>query len=268
MEQRRLWYVKRGERVQGPFPEALVCSHIALGRINSADVLSLDGHFWRPLKELPELVAAVDRLLHQGADEEGVNWREERAKAALRWLDDRKSPDPRSREHPEHPSPFAERRSGNDRRETPETVEDHVYRENRFQYETWVRERRERFGKAMLIVLGLVLVVLLGVVFMKPVNPIKVGLKVHASDCAAPAGKGVAWNGCKLDGFLLVGADLRAAELMGASLRDAKLRYADLTGANLQEADLTGADLTGARLGGAIWTDGRVCAAASVGLCL
>jgi uncharacterized protein YjbI with pentapeptide repeats len=42
---------------------------------------------------------------------------------------------------------------------------------------------------------------------------------------------------------------------------------ARLQGANLKGADLTGARFDSADLEGAVWTDGRVCAAGSVGSC-
>lgn len=75
----------------------------------------------------------------------------------------------------------------------------------------------------------------------------------------------------------MVGADLGAASLSAVDLRGANLENANLSGANLSRAnlsnsrllgaDLNGANLTGAVLAGATWTDGRVCAAPSVGSC-
>jgi hypothetical protein len=68
-------------------------------------------------------------------------------------------------------------------------------------------------------------------------------------------------------------ARLAGAKLVGGNLRAADLAYADLKGADLSHADLTGATLGGAELGGArldsaIWVDGRRCARESVGGCV
>lgn len=269
MENYRLWFIRRGEQVQGPFPEALVCRYIVLGRIAHDDALSLDGHYWRQLHELPELAEAARALMGvtDGANADDPDWQDERAKATLRWLDDRKSPDPRS--HGEYADVADEQnqRASRERRLTPETVEQHVYRENRALFEAWNRMRRQHYGWAAAFVVLSALLVLAAALLMQPVRPVKVGLELRQADCTLPAARGVNWSGCNKEGELLVGADLRGAELLGTHLKSARLRYADLTQANLAQADLTSADLTGVRLGNAVWVDGRVCAADSVGVC-
>lgn len=63
-------------------------------------------------------------------------------------------------------------------------------------------------------------------------------------------------------------ANLQHTNLLLADLRQVNLLDADLRGANLRGANLTGAILIKAKLGNAIWTDGRRCAAESVGECL
>ncbi len=268
MSDYRLWFVKRGDRQQGPFPEPLICRHILLGRIGEQDQLSLDGKFWRPLDQLPELMEKVHATLyeHMGVAEGDVDWREERAKAALRWLDDRKSPDPRKHESPDMAEQNLNRRSGVDRRQRPETVEQHAYRESRSSFEEWVRTRRDSYVKAIIGILLVAAVVLVVTLTTKPVNPIKVGLQFQA-DCQAPASRGVNWAGCDKHDQLLVGVDLQGADLSGANLQHANLKYANLMRANLLQASLKGADLTGVQLGHAVWTDGRVCAEGSVGVC-
>jgi hypothetical protein len=67
----------------------------------------------------------------------------------------------------------------------------------------------------------------------------------------------------RLAGAKLVGANLRATDFAYADLKGADLSYADLTG-----AALGGADLGGVRLDSAIWVDGRRCARESVGGCV
>lgn len=268
MDQHRLWYVRRGERTQGPFPETLVCRYIALGRVVDQDELSPDGVSWQRLEELPELRQIADALVQaQTKSSAGdVDWHEERVKAAKRWMDDRKSPDPR-KVAAEAAGVVQERRAGSDRREAPEAVENLAYRESRAGFESWMRSRRQHYGIAIALILVLLAGVLAAALLVQPVHPIKVGLNLHPADCTRAAGKGVNWSRCSKEGELLVGADLRVAELVGTNLTGANLKYADLTQANLAQANLAGADLTGARLGGAIWVDGRACAAESIGAC-
>lgn len=266
----RLWFVRRDDTVQGPFPEPLVCRYLAIGRVVDTDEVSQDGSYWRPAQDVPVLTQGAEALLAPAGVDEAADpdWAEERSKAARRWLDDRKSPDPRGRSNaPPVDAAILERRSGSDRRQMPETVEQKAYREGRGDFESWLRSRRQRYGIAAAFVMLALLWLVISPTLFKPVNPVAVGLHIGASDCTAAARKGVNWSGCTMDGALLVGVDLRAADLLGASLKQANLRYADLARANLLRADLSGADLTGTRLDGAVWSDGRVCAAGSVGVC-
>ncbi|MCP4182172.1 MAG: pentapeptide repeat-containing protein [Hyphomicrobiales bacterium] len=71
-----------------------------------------------------------------------------------------------------------------------------------------------------------------------------------------------------LENAHLHAANLQKANLMLANMQNVNLLDADMRGANLQGANLTGAILIQAKLEGATWTDGRVCAAGSVGKCL
>ncbi|HKJ76780.1 MAG TPA: pentapeptide repeat-containing protein [Gammaproteobacteria bacterium] len=81
-----------------------------------------------------------------------------------------------------------------------------------------------------------------------------------------------------LEGADLTLANLEGAHLHGVNLRGANLTMTNLKGVNLLDADLSGSNLRGANLKGAIlikarldhatWTDGRTCAAGSVGECL
>lgn len=251
--------------MQGPFPESLICRFLILGRLGEQDEVSQDGHHWTLAEDVPELAEGIRKLMPLPDKSDDPEWDEERAKAVLRWLDDRKSPDPRGQDGapPAAPQP----RTGKDRRQQPETVEQYVYREWRGEFERWLRQHHERYRWVWLSLALAVVVIMLCVIFYRPVNPIKVGLQLHASNCEAPPARGVNWSGCIKDDMLLVGADLHGAELVGTRLNRANLRQADLRRANLAQAQLAGADLSGAQLEGAIWTDGRICAAASVGHC-
>lgn len=266
-QQYRLWYVRRGEKVQGPFPEPLVCRFLAIGRIADQDALSLDREYWRNPGQIPELNRQAQAMIEGAIDEyvDDPEWAEERAKAALRWLDDRKSPDPRTLK-PQKQADL-ERRSGQERRQSDETSEQQAYRQWRGLYEVWLRSGDQRYGILIAILAAIVLGVIVIAMLFQPVNPIKIKLQMAVANCMAPAAKGVNWNGCDKAQGILVGADLRSAELVGTSFRGANLSYADLSGANLLDADLSGANLAGARLSQAVWADGRLCSDDSVGRC-
>jgi hypothetical protein len=265
----RLWYIRQGDNTQGPFPESLICRFIILGRIGEQDEVSQDGNYWQQAGDVPELIEGVRHLLSMSSRSKTPDpeWDEERAKAVLRWLDDRKSPDPRARQSPANANIGQEQRRGQDRRQTPETVEQHTYREWRGEFDAWLRQHRKRYGFVWAVIGGFVFIATLFVLFYQPVNPIKMGLEIHASNCEERARQGINWSGCVKDDTLLVGADLSGAELVGTSLQRTNLSHADLRRANLTQARLDGANLTGARLGEAVWTDGRICAADSVGQC-
>ncbi len=269
MENYHLWYVRRGSQLQGPFPDALIYRYIILGRIGHKDELSQDGQEWYRLHQLPQLLEGTRDLTvgKDGVGADDVYWQEERAKAALRWLDDRKSPDQRGFDVDDELLDAQNRRASSERRLVPETVERHVYRENRALYDASNGAGPQHYGWAAAFVLLVALLALAAALFMQPVRPLTVGLHISPEDCNKVAGRDVNWSGCNKEGELLIGADLRGAQLLGTRLKHARLRYADLSQANLARADLTGADLTGARLGNAIWIDGRTCAVNSVGVC-
>jgi len=265
-----------------------------LGRIGPGDELSQDGHYWRKFDELPELAAAVDQLVKasSGNAADDPQWRDDRIKASLRWLDERKSPDRREHESPQSAAMAAPLRSGGDRRITPETVEQHAYRESRTSTESGLQQHRQHYGKGLLLGVTIALAALVGVTTYRPVNPVKVGLFIRSADCSRPPQPNINWEGCDKSGYLLVGGDLSGASLTrvkfvganlahtdfsgalleGADLRKAVLQYAHLSNAQLQGADLRGAlldgaEMAGAELGNAIWIDGRICKRGSKGRC-
>ena len=268
MSVQRLWFVKREEQVRGPFPEQLLVRYIVLGRVNNADRISLDQDYWHVPGEVPELVEAIRELLalEEGEELDAV-WRDERFKARLRWLDDRKSPDPRVHQTTEEAMRWQAQRVHGERRRMPETVEQIAYRENRAEFEHWMKLQRRRYTIPLLVLLAVFVAAVELVLFYEPVNPVKVGLRIVSGQCQLAPARDVDWSGCNKQGFLLLGADLRGARLVKADLSGANLRYADLRQANLTGAYLKGADLVGAQLDGTIWIDGRSCAAGSEGEC-
>ncbi|WP_455199358.1 pentapeptide repeat-containing protein [Kaarinaea lacus] len=108
------------------------------------------------------------------------------------------------------------------------------------------------------------------------------GSQLGGADIAYTNLVGANLTGTEMSQAALVGANLRNADLSQAKLDKANLAYAVFQGANLTAADLTGADMSNADLKGAmitlaklsetkldnaIWTDGKVCAAGSIGEC-
>ncbi|MFZ5484474.1 MAG: pentapeptide repeat-containing protein [Pseudomonadota bacterium] len=283
-----LWYLRVKGVVSGPFPAPQLRQSFSLGELDLDDAVSLDGKQWLTLMQsgiLDSQPAKATRVPDTDDD-----WRREREKARLRWLDD-----------------------------SIEVAGDMPVRDDEVglrlrQHEAETRSRLDaesRRPPAFLVGLAAFLIIaLIGVgvwLGQSGQSGIQTSLANKAIDCQQPPGEGVNWNGCdkreavlagarlknarlakvKLERADLSAAELAYADLQGANLRGASLRGAALNAASLGQADLTGADLTGAdlrfavltgafmegvrldgaRLDQATWLDGRVCAVASVGAC-
>lgn len=256
----RLWQVKRGGQVAGPFPESLIVQHILLGRIVADDLISMDGHAWKSYRETPEIIEQISSMIGQDmTSSSDPAWREERLRAVLRYVDERKHLDPRTREALD--AAKINMRSGIDRRKIPETVEQHSHRVAIAETDQWIKNYRP--GKSMAAVALFFAALLIAWVFQQFGSkdvPVDIGL--HVANCDAEPVSKVDWHGCDKTGYFLVGADLREA-----NLKDARLSGANLSYANLKGARLDGAVLNDAKLAGATWVDGRVCADDSVGSC-
>lgn len=301
MKLQNLWYVKREGKISGPFPEKWIRRDLALGRLRPEDEISPDQLAWIPLRERTDWLGSEA----EAAPADLPEWREERRRARLRWLDERRLPDRRGSQT--LPRPNAAEKRSRDRR-APERAELVLLRQRHAELEQALAQRRERFLGVALVLVMLVVLAVWAASRFAPVRPIDVHLAPVAPDCRAPAMPQVNWAGCDRNGAWLRGVDLSSAVLAGthlnsanlslarltyANLAGADLSYANLEGANLQAASLQGAtlayatlkqadltradlrgarleatDLTGAQLGLALWTDGRTCQAGSVGVCL
>ena len=304
MELQKLWFVRDGENITGPFPPKFITRYIMLGRIASDAQISLDQMSWIPLAEVAELQPQEVPQHADGNDVESVKWREERKKAARRWADDRGGLDRRETEG----GHSHEMRIGSDRRLVPESAETLLLRQRHAENESAGNKKRERFAGIMAALFALLLLVVAAVLLYAPVNPVKVGISQASPACRVDAAPQINWSGCDKSGARLRGvnlssavlnharfvkaemshiqlsyasltsadlsyANLSQANLLGAALNDADLSYAGLRGADLRYADLRGArldaaDLFDARLDNAIWPDGKVCGVGSVGSCL
>lgn len=178
MENYRLWYLRKfGEEVQGPFPETIICQHILLGRIGEAHEVSQGHDFWRSPASVPEIIEGINAIIganHPIDETKDPKWREERVKAVLRWIDERKSPDRRQSQTQAQIDEWASRRRGGDRRKTPETVEQLSYRENRAQFEISDQKSAKSYWKVGVLLGILALALFTASLVMNPVNPVKV----------------------------------------------------------------------------------------------
>lgn len=285
MNNRQLWYVRRGGKVSGPFPTQVVANNALLGRFLPGDEVSLDQSEWRQLMAVEALMPPELLELHRTTDPEQRQWLEERLKAARRWADQRTHEDRRKEREV-----WDEARRGEERRKIPADSDVLALPHHHAPAE---REPSLRRYLGPVLGLGVVfLAVILGLFYFKPVHPVKVGVMPMQPQCQQAAVPRINWSGCDKRKVRLRGADLggsnlgyadfsqadlsgsrmRQASLVGANFRNADLNHADLDGADLSYADLGGANLVSASLAGtvldhAIWTDGRECAAGSLGQC-
>lgn len=53
------WYVKKGDIIQGPFPNQLISSYLILGRFELDTEISQDKKNWAPVRDFKALVPDV-----------------------------------------------------------------------------------------------------------------------------------------------------------------------------------------------------------------
>ncbi|PIV88389.1 MAG: hypothetical protein COW48_06245 [Hydrogenophilales bacterium CG17_big_fil_post_rev_8_21_14_2_50_63_12] len=277
-----LWYLRHAGDIVGPYPPPQIEEMLRAGKISGEWEISLDERDWLPLAESGQFSTPRTSAPTEPAGARGA-WIEERQRARERWQD-------RNSDAPvPHDAQFDQARRqalGLDQQRTERLVS------------------KERAHRPSFLIAPLALLLLggIGVSVWWGQRPIKAALN-QPVNCVAPANEGVNWSGCDKRGATLAGALLRNARLDQTRLEDARLsgavmEYASATGANLRNADLrgaklaavdlSGADLSGADLSGAnlrhaalkgtrldgtrldqaVWSDGRACAAGSVGACL
>ena len=92
----RLWYLRRGQRITGPFPLAAIQQDFLLGRVRSSDELSQDRVEWLRLSEHPELATLAPPAPPGGPEAGERDWGRERFEALRRWADERSGHDRRA----------------------------------------------------------------------------------------------------------------------------------------------------------------------------
>ena len=285
-----LWYIRKQNKVTGPFPIKQLQQSILLGRLGLNDEVSKDKQEWAAVRTVPALIPDVLK-----ADSTDPQIRE-RVAAARRWADERRG---------ERRDIEDKGRAGPGRRE-PET---HGTLEHRHLREAILannrRQRDKVFGGVVLVLVILGVAVYVGFRYVpQPLPGAQCESKPHAE---------VNWSNCNMVGLQAIkvelsraqlnGSNLLNANLFGANLMNANLAYAnftqanlsfaemanvqakganfigadltsvnlsnaDLSYANLRQAKLDNANLTGAKLDNAIWIDGRPCAPGSIGKCV
>jgi len=288
MASRKLWYLKRGDTVTGPFPGAVVERNIVLGRVKPDDRISRDRDTWVAAARTPEFDhlagAANPTKTFSDADERRV----ERRHAPVT----------------EASVPTIHPRSPERRRDEPADIVQHRVQSDR----VWQSLRKPQLDQNVVWVAlaGFVLAVIGFSVITTPPP-------ATSGDCSAGPYPGVDWEFCTrraadlrrvdLTGAIGRNANLGSSDLAGANLTGADFAYADLheanfelanltsvrlTGANLREANfahanlrsadlryadlraanLAGADLSCALMGNAIGPAGEKCAPSSVSVCV
>ncbi|MGE0384580.1 MAG: pentapeptide repeat-containing protein [Gammaproteobacteria bacterium] len=287
--QARLWFVRRGSTVKGPYPTVALRRNLMLGRLALTDEISHDREHWVTMASEPSFATGPAEAVAGTSA------------AAVAALDERSGAD---RRQPAAAGAAVERRANDRRRPEPEDIV--ARRQRRRRVLESLAPRRENLLAptiAIIAVIGVVVAVAL---------TLRNEVQSPRADCGTAAAPGVRWDGCAVGDRSLAGADLRGAVLhsvrgsgavltrarldaadlsyaeltrarldgavltgarmRGATLQAADLADADLSGADLSYADLRGALLPGVRLGGArldhaYWTDGRICGPQSVGTC-
>ena len=282
------WYVRRGEHIQGPFPNQLISRYLILGRMQLDTEVSQDQEHWAPVKDFRALIP-----------EEVANANTPEGHKALMLA--------RIREDERSARAAEVAAAEPDERRVDEDQIIKLHRQLRDDVLKRYRSRPEITRRNIAILLTLVAVLLLGLLLYRPTD------SVRSADCSAPPSPGVNWSGCNKQGLSVGGQDmsgalmksadfsgvdftrsrldasdlsyanlsradlqqasLRNTVLVGASLRMANLQGAQLQGANLAFAELEGARLEGAaldnaRFDNAIWINGKQCLPGSLGACL
>ena len=236
MQDTQNWYVRRDQKVLGPFPAGLISRYILIGRIRASDEVSQDRKSWLPVVRVRGLVPDVIIEARRNPDDPEA---QERLAAARRWADERRDADSGQLS-------TGERRSG----ENGDLAghRDVVSHRPHEEAEALVEKPARRIDYLIIIV---ILAGLISLPFILPSQETD-----DTPDCKAAPAPGINWSNCKLERAVLIngdleGAVLKNANLTGAMLRGANLMDGDLSYINLSQANLRGANLQGANLKGA-----------------
>jgi len=289
----KLWYVRQGRKVTGPFPCGAVRRSLLLGRITLDDDVSSNGKQWDIISTVPEVMPPELRKAIEDGDKETLligRMREDTRLGKERRTDQ----DDKMYRHRRQNQRRSEESEIQTKRQAARTV--------------LLNQSLEQIprGSIVLSILLVISIVGFGLFY-------RASSDSRNSDCAALPKPEVNWHNCRFDGLKAPLVDLRQADISSALLRgaelsggifiDGNLQYVDFTGAdlsyaqfmgarmkgaNLQNSDLTNANLTdadlsfailrdavpggivmkNARFDNAIWFDGNECQPGSIGKCI
>lgn len=176
MENYQVWFLRRDEEILGSFPDAVIAQHMVLGRVRENDEVSLDTHSWHKPDEVLALRQAVNNLIGVGTGEkaEDPEWRQERMRAAVRWLDERKAPDRRSTEEAEVAAKWAAMRGNKERRINVESPEILAYRQQRAVIEASFRRPRRSYAWVPIAFIVVIVAVIIYAMNSGPVEPYRI----------------------------------------------------------------------------------------------
>jgi len=249
----KLWYIKLGDEVQGPFPAKIITQRLLLNRVTIHDVVSLDKLSWLPIHEFEELLPQAlpeGESIDSDADLEALKWREERIRASRRWMDER-SGERRGEKAHAGDVEVDKVRSGSDRRKISAGDDTQHLRPQTSKHAPMFKHARHGYLGVVVFLILAGVAITAGLFVLSPVNPVKVDIGAVSSDCSKLATPKINWRACDKQGVWLQDADLSGANLNGTRFNSAVLRNANLSYANLAGADLSYANLIGVKLFGA-----------------
>jgi uncharacterized protein YjbI with pentapeptide repeats len=236
MQNKQLWYTRRGSEVRGPFPAPQISRFILLGRIYDTDELSTDQHHWQKVSDVPVLVP--EELKADLSDPEA----RERLMIARMREDERSARDRRGKGEEGAPPEERRQRSEDDRRRHEE---EKMLRHREIKTaiaEAAVQRRNHYFLRGVLATLTIAALIV-GAWYYQPWQ------SQDAVDCNAMPQPWVNWSNCLMEGVRLATADLRGARMRNANLAGGDLRGSQLGGADMAYTNLVGTKLTGAHMG-------------------
>lgn len=268
---KRYWYVRHNNHISGPYSAGLIKRQVLLGRIKKDDEFSHDQIGWKYLDQLAELMPAEMML---SPDDPTAK---QRLLAAQRWADDRdydqSKPDAWQGERRHR-----EEGGSHQRRQHNHVIADKL-----------AKSKRETKKNVLLMVLIISTIAAIMGFYFSSTEPVV----DNPNDCSVPAGPGVDWSNCFMQGASLnnlnldgarmtsvnlIGADLSHTSLIGADLSyslmsmikgkavnfssatmvGVNLNGADLRQANLSNTDLSYANLSSANISGANFTGAKL----------
>jgi hypothetical protein len=237
------WFTRKSGQVKGPFPIGMVRSFVLTGRLGKNDEVSPDRKEWKKVKDEPVVIPEVMQ---------NVKTEEDRMRLLLaQHREDERFG--RDRREGQDETPYISRRSKKERR-SKEALELQARRDARRS----VLEQdvpKPDYTTPKIVFVSMIVFLFVAGLYILISSPDKT---LRIADCSEPAGPGVNWSNCKLEGIAISNAlldgskldsvDLHGADLRGSSLKDVNLSYSNLSTADLRYSDLSRAKLVGAAL--------------------